>query len=390
MWFITAIFFAYQYVIRVMPNVMFDDIIRQFNVDATSFGQFSGIYYIGYSLAHIPLGIMFDRYGVRKVMTGCTLLVVIGLLPLLFTDIWKYPVAGRLIIGIGSAAAVLGLFNVVRVVFNEKHFSRMVGAAVTIGLVAAMYGGGPLKSLCNVLGYKTVIQILVGLGLALAVAIYFLMPQLKSQSSGKDSVLSNIKLVLTNYRVIALCVCAGLMVGPLEGFADAWGGKFLKEVYGFDEQAATYLTSAILFGMCFGAPIVVGPFADKIGHLKSIIVEGLIMLAVFIALLAGVLTMKTILIGFVIVGICSGYQLPAIYKSSLYVPARVAGLTTAVANMIIMIFGYGFHSSIGVLVDKFGGASSPEAFVYGVSVIPVALGLGVIGLVVLACKDRAR
>src|ERR1700690_2834479 len=87
-WIIASVFYAYQYVLRVMPSIMLTDIMQQFRIDALTFGQFSGLYYIGYALMHLPIGIMLDRYGPRKVMTGCILLTVAGLSPLIFADHW--------------------------------------------------------------------------------------------------------------------------------------------------------------------------------------------------------------------------------------------------------------------------------------------------------------
>ena len=88
----------------------------------------------------------------------------------------------------------------------------------------------------------------------------------------------------------------------------------------------------------------------------------------------------------VVVGICCAYQILAIYTASTFVDEGVAGLTTAVANMIIMIFGYAFHSVIGLVIKLFGGASSLTAFTYGISVIPIALMISVIGLAILMVK----
>src|ERR1700674_3160592 len=85
-WIIASVFYAYQYIISVMPNIMLDDIMQQFGISAATFGQFSGVYYIGYSLMHLPVGIMLDRFGPKKVMSGCILLTVAGLMPLLFAD----------------------------------------------------------------------------------------------------------------------------------------------------------------------------------------------------------------------------------------------------------------------------------------------------------------
>jgi sugar phosphate permease len=73
-WVIACVFYAYQYILRVIPNIMFNDIIQQFHMDATLFGQFSGIYYISYAVMHLPMGIMLDCYGPKKVMAICIML----------------------------------------------------------------------------------------------------------------------------------------------------------------------------------------------------------------------------------------------------------------------------------------------------------------------------
>lgn len=385
-WMTASIFYAYQYIIRVMPNIMLGDIMNQFHIDAAIFGQFSGVYYIGYSLMHLPIGIMLDRYGPKKIMSGCILLTVIGLLPILFAEHWVYPLIGRLLIGIGSSAAILGAFKIIRMAFDEKHFTRMLSLSVTIGLIGAIYGGGPVSYLCTTLGYKAVVEIFAMIGLALAVVTYIIVPKMESTSQG--SVISNVKLVLMNHKVILICLLAGLMVGPLEGFADVWGAEFLKQVYGYDGAVASYLPSMIFIGMCFGAPVL-SMIAEKTGRYVVVITgAGIVMLITFAALVAKLLTVSTMTISFVCVGVCCAYQILAIYKASTYVPEHVAGLTTAVANMIIMIFGWVFHTVIGCVINCYGGTKVASAFVYGIGVIPATLAVGVIGFLLIARTDQ--
>ena len=261
-WIIASIFYAYQYILRVMPNIMLDDIMQQFNISAATFGQFSGVYYIGYSLMHLPIGIMLDRYGPRKVMSGCILMTVVGLLPLIFAEHWMYPIVGRALIGMGSSAAILGVFKIVRMTFSEARFPRMLSLSVTIGLIGAIYGGAPVSYMRDAFGYQTVIQLFAVGGIALALVTYWIIPNV--QSSQESTVISDIKEVLTNYRVIWSCIFAGMMVGPLEGFADVWGTAFLKQVYGYDGALAASIPSMIFIGMCFGAPVL-SLIAEKIG-----------------------------------------------------------------------------------------------------------------------------
>ncbi len=385
-WLIASIFYAYQYILRVMPNIMIDDIMQQFDIGAATFGQFSGIYYIGYSLLHLPIGIMLDRYGPRIVMTGCILLNVVGLMPLLISDYWIYPIVGRFMIGVGSSAAILGLFKIIRMTFSEERFPRMLSLSVTIGLLGAIYGGGPVSYMRESMGYEAVVELFALMGIVLAFVTYLIIPRMETTPQGTP--LSDLKEVLSNRRVIGSCIFAGLMIGPLEGFADVWGTAFLKQIYGFEGTLAASLPSMIFIGMCFGAPIL-SLIAEKIGsYLGTIIAAGSALIMIFMLLLTFHLTTTAISINFAIIGACCAYQILAIYKASTYVRGEVAGLTTAVANMIIMVFGYAFHSTMGAVINMMGGAGNSDALLYGIAVIPIGLALGTAGFTLLLMTEK--
>lgn len=386
LWAIASFFYAYQYILRVMPSIMLEDIMQQFHVPATSFGQFSGIYYIGYALMHIPVGLFLDRFGPKKVMPICILLTVVGLLPLLFSTQFIYPLLGRACIGIGSSAAILGVFKIIRMLFKEKLFTRMLSFSVMIGLIGAIYGGAPASYLSTKMGYHAVIQIFALIGVVLAIVTYVVVPSM--QSPFKTSIFSDVQEVLSNRKVIGTCLCTGLMVGPLEGFADVWGPTFFKYVYGWEGNVAASVSSMTFVGMCFGSPVL-NYIAEKVKSLLlTIIGAGICMMSVFSFMLIYSMTSTMLTMPFLIVGMCCAYQILAIYKASTYVRPEVAGFTTACANMIIMLFGYGFHALIGKIIDVMGGPAIPNALMCGVLVIPVALGLGITGFVYLFVIDK--
>lgn len=384
-WLIASIFYAYQYILRVMPNIMFNDLVTQFQIDSALFGQFSGFYYIGYSLMHLPIGILLDRFGPKKVMPVCIFLTTVGLLPILFSDHWLLALIGRFLIGIGSSAAILGTFKVIRLNFEEKHFARMLSFSVTIGLLGAIYGGGPVGYMNKTLGYQAVVQILALMGVVLAIVSYLIMPQEKQVES--SNIIKDLKTVFSNKKVLTICFLAGLMVGPMEGFSDAWGAPFLQKVYGFDSVASGYLCSMIYIGMCF-APALSFIAEKTRSYFGVIIASALIMAAAFVAVVLLPLSYLSVSVGLFITGICCAYQILAIYKASTYVPNHVTGLTTAVANMIIMIFGYVFHSGIGYVIHVFGGLESPIAFKYGIAFIPVTLFIAAIGYILISLGEQ--
>src|SRR5690606_28501787 len=100
--------------------------------------------------------------------------------------------------------------------------------------------------------------------------------------------------------------------------------------------------SLIFLGMCVGSTLM-SLLAEKTkAYFEIIILSALGMGGMFALLLLGLFSVSYMSMAFIFVGMLCAYQILAIYKASTYVPDHLVSLTTAVANMIIMTFGYFF------------------------------------------------
>lgn len=373
-WFLVSLFYAYQYVLRVLPNVLSSTLMNEFGIDAAVLGQVTGIYYIGYALGHIPIGYALDKYGPRLVATFGLLLALLGLLPLLFTKIWLFAAIGRFCTGVGSATAILSIFTVIRLTFPEGRFSQMLGFTATIGLLGAVYGGRPISWMIEQDSWQNVLSLLIVAGCILACLLWFFVPR-KRVSSGDKTGAQDIKMIFQNRKILFLCVAGGLMVGPLEGFADAWGQAFLLGSQFVSKEAAIALTSLIFVGFGVGAPLL-SLIADKtLAYYKTVKLCALFMICGFISLIVLQLNIHALTVLMFLIGVASAYQVFILYKTISYAPKSLAGQASAVGNMIIMIFGYLFHSLIGGAVHA--AQTDPTnidawALKIGIIVIPVA------------------
>jgi predicted MFS family arabinose efflux permease len=386
-WFTVSVFYAYQYILRILPNVLMPEIMKRFHIDADIFEQFTDIYYIAYIGMHLPIGTWLDRKGPKYVIPSCIFISVAGVLPLLYSDSWVMAYIAIALIGFGSCGAILGLFKVVHLGFPENKFSRMLGIGVAIGLLGASYGSQPVSELFAIYGYERVIRYIIYIGLALAVVSYFTMPQARGVRNDEIDFKKDFSALWKKKKIFLIGIFAGLMIGPLEGFADAWGTSFLETVYAFNKDQATFLSSLIFLGMCVGASII-SYIANKTRCYYSVIIlSAFFMAGAFLLILFTKVNMNLLILLLFVIGLFCAYQVLAVYKSITYVKEGLVGLATATVNMIFMSFGYFFHSIIGRILQATGGGKivdgvpiySANSFIYGVSVIPIALILGAFG-----------
>ena len=72
-WVLAASTFLYAFLQRVSPSVMVEDLMAGFGVGGTVLGNLSAFYLYAYAALQVPLGMLFDRFGVRRLMAGSML-----------------------------------------------------------------------------------------------------------------------------------------------------------------------------------------------------------------------------------------------------------------------------------------------------------------------------
>ncbi len=420
LWVVVSLFYTYQYVLRILPSIVINDLMNKFAIDATQIGLFSGIYYIGYTLIHIPMGIMLDRFGAKLMMTISVLLTALGLVPMIYSDSWTLVMIGRIITSIGSATSTLGAFKLLRIAYGEEKFGLSLGFVVTAGLLGAACNT-EIRGLMDIYGTSEILHIILLTGFGLAAFTYAMIPSEAKLNSiyasnveqindntknhSNTTVWQDVKHVMSDYRVILIALMGGFMVGPLEGFADAWLMPFLENVYHLSSQQIGIGSKALFIGVCIGFPLV-GYIAEETrAYYGTAIVCGVIMLFSFIALLLGIGNVGFEIFGYqlnlvhtllFLLGFVCGYQICIITEITNIMPIRILAISSATANMIMMIFGTVFHFLIGAIISSNStdnltvGAYSSDALVKGFIVVPIAIFIAIIVLSFLALKKRSN
>ncbi|MCH9753980.1 MAG: MFS transporter [Alphaproteobacteria bacterium] len=393
-WFLATVFFAYQFILRLAPGLIINEMMSKYNISATEYGVFSAMYYVGYAGCQIPVALLLDRYGTRIVGALCIILCAMSSIIFMYTDSWSVALVCRLLIGAGSAAGFLTVSKVISMWFEKKYYGRMVSITFSFGLIGAVYGGRPISNFIDIFGW---FDVMVGIGIVgLIISVLFLLfskpvPGYKEEVDLK--IFEKLSEVCANKKIIWIALGNLLLVGALEGFADVWGVSYLVDMYEYSKQDAATITSFIFVGMIFGAPLL-AILAEKMNANYSLTVaSGIFMgLAFFmIILLRQYISTSLIYVLVFLIGVACCYQVLVFTIGSSLVKTQLIGVTIAFLNSINMLGGTFFHSVIGFVMDHFwtgetlNGAKvyGAESYNYSLISIPIASVLGAIIFLVL-------
>ncbi|MDH3881626.1 MAG: MFS transporter, partial [Desulfobacteraceae bacterium] len=168
-----ALFYLMGFFHRVSPAVMTEELMREFNINATALGNLSAFYFYSYVAMQIPTGILADTWGPRRLLTIGSLVAGIGTLLFALAPqiIWAY--LGRLLIGGSVAVAFVGLLKVANNWFPPRHYAMVSGVALFFGIVGAVFAGAPLRLLMNHCSWRIVIFLSALVTFVLSLNIWF-------------------------------------------------------------------------------------------------------------------------------------------------------------------------------------------------------------------------
>ncbi len=389
MWVFPLSFFALQFILRLWPGLMMQEIMTQFSIDAASFGFLAAFYYYGYAGMQIPMALLLEKFGARKVVFAFALLC--GLSALLFISTHNFYLAllSRFLIGVSSAVGFLGVSKVVSEWFSSTQYSQMIGFSFSIGLLGAVYGGKPVTQLISTYGGQRIGLALALCSISVGLVVYLVLrtPKNVKTTKANEINLSHLSVLFTSRTLWTLALANLLMVGALEGFADVWGVPYLTTAFGFAKSDAALLVSLIFVGMLFGGPLLAF-LSKKLGNYTIIGVCGIGLALAFLMLLSEHVSNWWILSAlFFTIGLMCCYQVIVFAAGATLVSNKHLGITIAFLNCINMFGGSFFHTSIGKIMDFYwdGGVTangirrySLQSYHHALMIIPLCALLGTV------------
>lgn len=364
-WFIASLFYGLEYFQRVSPSVMAEPLMATFHINAETLGFIISFYFYAYAAAQIPVGLLLDRFGARKLLTLSCAIISIGTLLFAVAKLLILLALARLLIGFGSAFAFIGVLKLASQWYSNEKFPIMVGLTNTLGVLGAIFGQAPLAELMKHYGWSESLIIISVLGFVVSFLIWIVIQDKPETDCEKKLQLPHynekpfnigfaLKDIFSCYQTWLTALYAGLMVAPIIAFAELWGVPFLIRDYHIGSIIAADLNTAIFIGIGIGGPVN-GWLAGKLKQPKKIMLSGnIIALLSLIAIIYipslpyywGALLL--FIFGFSTSSMLIAFSLNKDRHSNQY-----SGLVTAFTNMIIMIMGAIYQPVIGKLLDAF-------------------------------------
>lgn len=387
-WGLGALFYFYEYFVQVSPSVMVPALMQAFAANAALIGTLVSVYLYAYSLMQIPVGIILDRFGVRRALTVAALLCGLGCL--LFGLAPNIIVAGvgRFLIGLGSAFAAISCMHLAATWFPARRFALLTGLMLTIGMLGAAGGEAPLAILVHWISWRPAMVVLAATAILISGLIYAIVrdkptsADMTTHQLADANVLAGLYCVLRCPQAWLVAIFAGLVFLPITVFASLWGVPFLAAAYHLPQTEAAHLNALIFIGFAIGAPLF-GWFSDHIHRRKlPLLISSLGSTLALIALLYWPHpNLKTAITLLLLCGFFTSAFLPGFSLIRENIPARASATALGFMNTLNMIGGAIGQPIVGRVLDHcWAGQSLAGTRIYTLNAYKVALTALPIGL----------
>lgn len=363
-WFLfslTALFYCYEYLLRIAPSVMSQELMQYYSLTATGFGTFFAVYYYIYTPMQIPVGLLFDRYGARLLLTLACFVCALGAFIFAFSHFLWIAQVGRLLIGFGSAFAFVGVLKVASEWLPPERFGMIAGLTTSLGMVGAMFGNNVMALLVKEAGWQWTMYLSAIFGFLLTGVIWAYIRDVRpghieEAYSAADlsfkTLLINICALLKKPQMWIIAFIGGILYSSLSVFAELWGIPYFQQAKGFSHQAAAGLTSMVFVGWAIGGPII-GFISDYLNNRRLPLIIGSFLGAATIVAIIYVDGIPLAIVGVLLIlfGVFSSAENIVFVIAKESTAPLLAGSAIAVTNMFVMLAGAILQPLVGYILD---------------------------------------
>jgi MFS family permease len=239
--------YYFSYFFRTVNAIIWPDLVRDIGVDANRLGLLTSAYFLAFAAFQLPLGVLLDRFGPRRVNAGLLVVAASGALVFGTSASLAGLIAGRALIGLGVSGCLMASMKAFTLWFPMSRFATLNGLLLAAGGLGALSASAPVEALLRLTDWRGVFDGLAALTFATAMLIFFVVPE-REAGPTQASVRELVRGFGTIYRDRVFWRVAGVsMTGHAAFLATQglWVAPWLRDVAGFDRTAV----AGMLFAM---------------------------------------------------------------------------------------------------------------------------------------------
>lgn len=233
--------FAYflSYVYRSINAVISPDLIAGFALSAADLGLLTSAYFLAFASFQIPMGILLDRFGPRRVNASLFVVASAGALIFSLSQNFATLLAGRALIGLGVCAGLMSSIKAFTIWFPMERLPAITGRILFVGGLGAMAATVPVEMALDMTDWRGVFRIMALLTLLAALALYFVVPERASvrRVESWTEQLGGVGRVFRAGVFWRIAAASALFQAINMAVQGLWAGPWLMDVAGLDRQA---------------------------------------------------------------------------------------------------------------------------------------------------------
>ena len=364
---LAATYFGHEFIQRVSTSVIVSELMAEFAVGGAMLGGLSAFYFYAYAGMQIPVGVLMDRFGPRRLMSFAASISALGALLFATAPVIEFAYAGRMLIGLGASFSWIGLLTVATLWLPPAKFSSLAGIGQATGMLGAMIGQAPLAHLVEAFGWRMAVGLLALIGTAIALSLFAVVPDITPKATqAKVRLMQGLRIAVHNRQTWLYAAFGLSMTGTMLAFAGLWAVPWLVSVHGFERTTAAALCSTMFVGWAVGSPLI-GWLSDRAQRRKVFLVgcgagmTGTLLAILYIPALSAVAMGLLMLVN----GVFASSMILAYGAARAHNPPEASGATYGIVNTGVVGSGAIFQPLIGLLLDlNWDGAMRAGARVY--------------------------
>ena len=363
-----AAFMASQF-FRVSNAVIAPELMRTLSISSEAMGVITGAFFFAFGIMQIPTGILLDRFGPRRTMSGLFVIAAAGSAVFATAEGTAGLVAGRALIGVGCAAGLMGMLVAIARWYPPERFAKLSSMVYVVGGAGVLFATTPLAAAADTIGWRGAFWAMTAITLGFAAMLFAMVrdaPPGREVESARETfgeMLGGVREVCANRQLWHVCAIQFVNYGSIIAVIGLWAGPYLNDIHGLQGVLRGNVLFVINVSM-LAAVIGYGVVERKLRSRKRAIAGGSVASAAILLILAfwpgiGMWPGIALLVAF---AVTSGHIMLNHAHARAVLPDHLVGRGLTLQNVAVFFGVATMQSVTGLIIGKFTevGEAAPD------------------------------